>query len=128
MRCSRAPCRPPVCGSDPVFDDVAVLPIPLVHDPRRRSLVETRRHWQIRVFARGEETFRTLAQQGALNVQFWSRALATSILTPSVMTDGAFEVWMPWGCWRDDHWCSLVEPLWRAGVSVPGLDLVHHLH
>jgi hypothetical protein len=85
------------------------------HAPEERDLVGGAGGWQVRAYPAG----RHAAGRGFLHVQLWDPAAGISILTPSRLTGGCFEVWTP-AAGR----CGLV--LWAqveralAGVVVPG--------
>ena len=66
------------------------LPWPL-HDPMQRALVFDSGCWQFRAFAWNDPKHRYFAPRGMLHLQLWHPARRLSILTPSRLTEGAWE-------------------------------------
>jgi hypothetical protein len=67
-------------------------PLPAPHDPDERVVIAYATDWEVRQFARDDTRFEYFARRGFLHLQLWHPALGISILTPSRLTRGAFDV------------------------------------
>ena len=67
------------------------LPLSL-HDPWQRGVMGEFRHWQVRVFAWNDPTHGYLVAHGLLHLQLWCSKHQISVLTPSKLTAGLYEV------------------------------------
>lgn len=94
---------------------IAVETPPPPHDPRERVVVARARRWDVRQFPTDDAKFRYFASRGYLHLQLWDATCSVSILTPSRLTDGNFEIWTASAGF-------IVAPAWRDVVSV----LPHH--
>ncbi len=82
-------------------------PPPPPHDPRERTAVATILGWEIRIFPEDERKAEYFAPRGFLHAQLWHPAARVSVLTPSLLTGGLFEMFPYQG--------------WKAPVSDPSL-------
>ena len=64
------------------------------HDPHERAVIHSRYGWQIRTYAWNTALHRYGAQKGMLHLQLWCPSMGLSILTPSELTAGHYEVSM----------------------------------
>lgn len=72
---------------------------PPAHDPRQRVVVAEAGEWQIRGFAHDDPKFDYFARRGFLHLQLWHPRARISVLTPSRLTGGLFEVY-PISGWK----------------------------
>jgi hypothetical protein len=92
-------------------------PPPPPHDPGERVVVAHAGPWELRQFADGDPKLAYLAPRGFLHAQLWHPGHATSILTPSRLTAGHFEIWTP--AWR------IAASTWSAVTArLPGHQLM----
>ena len=97
-----------------------LTPPPPPHDPSERILVEYLGDWEIRIFSPSGIFHRYFAAKGMLHVQLWHPEARVSLLTPSPITAGRYEIY-PLAGWKHARhsYQALVEDV-RAGC---GLDL-----
>jgi hypothetical protein len=69
----------------------AVLPPP-PHDPSERALLCTLGAWEVRAFAPDDARHTYFVKRELLHLQLWHPAAGVSVLTPSRLTAGAFEL------------------------------------
>jgi hypothetical protein len=69
---------------------LAVPPPP--HDPGERVVVDLAGDWQVRVFAPQDRKRAYFIRRGMWHAQLWHPGAGVSLLTPSMLTDGCFEV------------------------------------
>ena len=76
---------------------------PAPHDPRERELAMLADGWEVRVF--GGRKFQYFVGRGFLHVQLWHPEERISILTPSRLTCGFYEVFpvLDWKARAADH-------------------------
>lgn len=72
------------------------------HDPRERFVEAELRGWELRLYQVGEPKERALAVRGLLHAQLWHPGLRVSLLTPSHLTYGQYEVCRA----RNERWRS----------------------
>lgn len=72
---------------------------PPLHDPRERALVALVDGWEVRVFPPCDRKFHYFVTRGFLHAQLWHRGACVSVLTPSRLTNGLFEVF-PYAGWK----------------------------
>jgi hypothetical protein len=72
---------------------------PPPHDPTERILVTRIDGWLVRDFAEDDQRLAYFAMRGFSHFQLWHPAYSISVLTPSRLTGGAFEVF-PIGNWK----------------------------
>lgn len=72
---------------------------PPPHDPRDRVLLDVIEGWEIRVFEPGSRMERYFSDCGFDHLQLWHASLGFSLLTPSRLTEGRFEVY-PLADWK----------------------------
>jgi len=65
---------------------------PAPHDPRERELVAHAGAWEVRQFARTGTKHEYFAPRGFLHLQLWEPTAGVSILTPSRLTGGNYEL------------------------------------
>jgi hypothetical protein len=111
---------PPV--PDP--DDAAVLDWPPPpHDPRERAvLFHIAGGWEVRAFPRDDRRFAYFVPRGLWHLQLWHPSRRISILTPSRLTRGLYEIF-PVNGWKTaapdiDELRSAVES--AHAVTLPG--------
>ena len=94
---------------------------PPPHDPRERICVASVGGWEVRVFPDGDPRGAYLARHGMAHLQLWHPAQRVSVLTPSRLTAGSYELF-PYGGWK--FACPDLEDLLRALDEEHGLALV----
>jgi hypothetical protein len=67
-------------------------PLSLLHAPADRELLARIGPWEVRRYAVDDERFAYLASRAMLHVQLWHPTRRISVLTPSRLTGGRFEV------------------------------------
>ncbi len=95
------------------------------HDPMERACVYRHRGWEIRTFAWNSQKHRFFAGQGMLHLQLWAPIADVSILTPSRLTDGMYDLWVSGrrirlGCFRGVSAMTLKN----AGVRPPSRRVI----
>lgn len=65
---------------------------PPPHDPRERERIATAGPWEVLQFAADDSRIRYFAPRRMLHLQLWHPGRRISILTPSLITDGLYEV------------------------------------
>jgi hypothetical protein len=73
------------------------VPPPPPHDPRERDLAFTLRGWEVRLFA--GQKFQYFVTRGFWHLQLWHPGASVSVLTPSRLTCGSYEVF-PVAGWK----------------------------
>lgn len=91
---------------------------PRPHDPGERVVVAYAGAWELRQFADDDPRLAYFRPRGFLHVQLWDPARATSILTPSRLTGGVFELWDGDGRSAARTWAHVVALL--ADHALPG--------
>ena len=90
-----------------------------LHDPRDRVAVDHLGRWEVRRHADHDLRTWWLARHGGLHVQLWDPLSGTSLLSPSALSRGAWEVRRADGARR--RWASLEELRARVeGVPCAG--------
>jgi hypothetical protein len=87
--------------------------LPRPHDPDDRVLVATIGPWELRDFAEGSSFARFFAKHGIAHRQLYARAVGLSILTPSPLTEGEFDLRSIDG----ERWATRSERALREHVS-----------
>jgi hypothetical protein len=102
--------------SAPPLRLVSSLPPP--HDPGERTPVAWVGLWEVRQFPDGDARLAYFRPRGFHHLQLWNPAARISILTPSRLTAGLFEMW-PEGGQRSSAatWRQVTEQL--RGVELP---------
>ena len=72
---------------------------PPPHDPRERTAVASIDGWEIRIFPEGDRKAEYFAPRGFLHAQLWHPVARVSVLTPSRLTGGLFELF-PYQGWK----------------------------
>lgn len=96
---------------------------PPPHDPRERALVAVLDGWEVRVFPPCDQKYQYFVSRGFLHAQLWHREAGVSVLTPSRLTGGLFELF-PYAGWKAP---VRTAPLLRSmvaqthGVPLPSL-------
>lgn len=90
------------------------------HDPEERELAQTIGDWEVRVFA--DAKFGFFVERGLWHVQLWHRAAGVSVLTPSRLTGGLYEVSSARGVKRRASSHAKVRELVRAEHDVTLID------
>ena len=94
---------------------------PPPHDPRERTPVATIDGWEIRIFPEQDRRAAYFAPRGFLHAQLWHAEARVSVLTPSRLTGGLFELF-PYQGWKAPVCepallCALVNE--THGVALP---------
>jgi hypothetical protein len=84
---------------------------PAPHDPRERTLVVKTGPWQVRTFRTTDPKFEYLAERGLWHLQLWHAEAGVSILSPSGLTLGHYEIF-PIAGWK--HWAKDYAELVQA--------------
>lgn len=66
---------------------------PRPHDPRDREVVAHAGAWEVRQFDRADRKHAYFAPRGFLHLQLWHPVACVSVLTPSRLTGGNYELW-----------------------------------
>lgn len=93
---------------------------PPPHDPSERILVEFLGDWEVRIFSPSGIFHRYFSAKGMLHVQLWHPEAGVSLLTPSPITAGRYEVFPLAGWKHARHSYRALADEVRAGC---GLDL-----
>ena len=102
--------------------------LPVEHWPDRRALVYTHEGWECRSHARNDINYADMAARGQLHLQLWHPHARVSILTPSLLTDGEFEVCVLSEVMRASCYTELDEILMTvADVAPPCPGFVQYL-
>jgi hypothetical protein len=72
---------------------------PPPHDPRERAAVASIDGWEIRIFPEGDRRAEYFTPRGFLHAQLWHPQARVSVLTPSRLTGGLFELY-PYQGWK----------------------------
>ena len=64
-----------------------------LHAPAQRVAIAQLGAWQVRRYDRSGERYRYFVTRGMLHLQLWNSAARISVLTPSMLTGGRFEIW-----------------------------------
>lgn len=72
-------------------------PPPPPHDPREREIAHAVGDWEVRVF--GDAKFGFFVERGLWHVQLWNPSARVSVLTPSRLTGGSYEIF-PCAGWK----------------------------
>lgn len=95
---------------------VSSLPSP--HDPGERTRVAWVGLWEVRQFPDGDARLAYFRPRGFHHLQLWNPAARISILTPSRLTAGMFEVWPERGERSSAAtWRQVTEQL--SGIAMP---------
>ena len=97
-----------------------------LHDPAERQLVAYAGEWELRQFAESDRRFAYFATKGFAHVQLWHLASCTSIITPSRMTAGNFELWSETFDVRysSSSWPSIANALYALDIAPPSRNEV----
>ena len=113
-------------------------PPPRPHDPRERILVDTcapdlahptYRHWEVRQFDPAGIFHCYFGDHGMLHLQLWHPWSGVSLLTPSRLTAGRYEVFPSAGWKLADRDYSVVATAVRRehGVALPSAERLDRL-
>jgi hypothetical protein len=99
---------------------------PAPHDPSERALLHAQYGWQIRTYPWNSPQHLVYKTKGMLNLQLWYPKVRLSVLTPSRLTDGQYEIRMGDEVVRVRRSLEVAELLhdW-AGVRLPCSRIVH---
>lgn len=116
-------------------DPVARLPLcplewpPSPHDPRERVRLFEVGGWEVRDFPEADPKRRFFARKGLLHLQLWHPQAWFSVLTPSLLTRGEFELFpVSGGVFRGTYLAAQGAVLRETGVKLPGPTRVYALH
>ncbi|MEC7240117.1 MAG: hypothetical protein VXW32_02665 [Myxococcota bacterium] len=100
--------------------------LPSPHDPSERALLHAQYGWQIRTYPWNSSQHLLYKTKGMLNLQLWYPEVGLSILTPSGLTGGQYEVRMGDEVVRVRRSLEVAELVhdW-AGVRLPCSRVVH---
>jgi hypothetical protein len=93
-----------------------------LHDPDDRVLLAELGAWQLRQFAEHDSRLAYFAAKGFAHVQLWHAASRISIVSPSKLTGGNFEVWIEDARFAAATWAPIEEALIEYRVEPPN----HH--
>jgi hypothetical protein len=100
---------------------------PFPHDPRDRCWIYETRGWHVRMLAINDPRRRACIARGLLHLQLWNPEKEISILTPSKMTNGSFEVWKDGQRARLCGYKHLMQFVAdEYGVALPCYGVVQH--
>ena len=85
--------------------------LPPLHAPDDRELIANIGPWQVRRHAERDERFAYFASRAFLHVQLWRPDHEVSILTPSRLTRGRFEIAVGWRRVWVSTWPGVVAQL-----------------
>lgn len=85
--------------------------LPPLHAPMDRELVARIGPWQLRRHRDCDERFSYLASRAFLHLQLWRPDRGISVLTPSSLTGGQFEIAVGWSRMSASTWQAVVEAL-----------------
>jgi hypothetical protein len=95
------------------------LRVPPLHATCDRELVAELGGWELRQYAQSDPRRGYFAAKGYAHVQLWNPATRVSVLTPSRLTGGGFEVWCEGERFAASTWGDVAVAL--AGVvALPG--------
>ena len=95
---------------------------PPPHDPRERICLGLMDEWEVRIFARSDCKFQYLARKKMLHVQLWHPVVWVSVLTPSQLTAGRFELF-PFKGWKCSPPClHLLNRILHEELGAPRID------
>ena len=100
--------------------------LPAPHDPSERALLHAQYGWQIRTYPWNSSKHLLYKTKGMLNLQLWYPEIRLSVLTPSRLTGGQYEVRMGDEVVRVRRSLEVAELLhdW-GGVRLPCSRVVH---
>jgi len=103
----------------------AITPPPPPHNPGERKLAGQIGGWQIRLFDPDDLKFKYFLPRGFLHAQLWHPEARVSVLTPSRLTGGLFEVF-PVDEWKAPASAAAVHSLVARehGVTLPSLTRI----
>ncbi|MGH7338703.1 MAG: hypothetical protein ACREI7_14065, partial [Myxococcota bacterium] len=84
---------------------------PRPHDPGERVVIACAGAWELRQFADDDPKLAYFGPRGFLHVQLWNPARSASILTPSRLTAGQFEIRTRDGFTAAPTWSAVVAAL-----------------
>lgn len=112
--------------SAPRTPTIRGLPPPRPHDPFERVVVAVADGWEICQFADADPRLAYFTPRGFRHVQLWHPDAQVSVLTPSKLTSGAFEVWsttVRFACPRwEDVVCALPEVILPGAAQVRAFE------
>lgn len=95
-----------------------------LHDPDERVVVADLGDWEVRQFAVTDRRATYFADKGFGHVQLWNAAVVASIITPSRLTAGHFEMWLDGERFAARSWATLELELAMRGIQPPGRHAV----
>lgn len=101
--------------------------IPPLHAPHDRVVVGQVGAWELRHYREGDRRLAYFADKGFAHVQLWHAATGTSILTPSRLTGGEFELWCAPERVLCPAWPGVEAELRDRGIAPPGRHAVRAL-
>lgn len=90
-----------------------------LHAPDQRVLLAEFGAWQLRQFAEGDQRLEYFSLKGFAHVQLWNPAACVSIITPSKLTGGHFEVWIDGDRFAEPTWRPIEIELAARGIEPP---------
>lgn len=90
--------------------------LPPLHAPQDRELIANVGPWEVRRYAGADERFAYFSSRAFLHVQLWCPHRQISVLTPSRLTRGQFEI--------AKGWRRAWVPTWSGVITrLPDADL-----
>lgn len=83
----------------PAADRDATVSPPPPHDPTERVLLDQVGDWEVRAFATSDPKHDYFVRRGFLHLQLWHPQASISVLTPSRLTLGRYEIF-PINGWK----------------------------
>jgi hypothetical protein len=98
---------------------------PPPHDPAERTLLAEMDGWEVRDFAPDDPRHAYFAHRGFSHLQLWHPEAGISLLTPSRLTAGSYEVFPFVGWKRRGDYATLRALIKSAhGVTLPSPSLI----
>jgi hypothetical protein len=105
-----------------------MTPIPPPHAPEDRVAISALdAGWEVRQFAEADRKLAYFAARGFAHLQLWQPAARVSVLTPSRITGGNFELWSQGARVPCRRWDDVADLLDAERVAAPGRAAIRAL-
>lgn len=98
-----------------------------LHEPGDRVLIATLGAWEVRQFAQTDRRLAYFARRGFAHVQLWHPCERVSIVTPSRITGGTFDLWSDDVRAAAPVWSALEPVLLSLGIAPPSRNEIRAL-
>jgi hypothetical protein len=98
----------------------STLAIHPLHAPNERVVIAELGVWELRQFAPGDRKLAYFAAKGFAHVQLWHPTQHVSVITPSRLTNGEFELWIAGERYNARTWATIEVELAVRGIKPPG--------